>query len=177
MTQYTLGLTRTVGHGRAFSQLSVVPSPAVATGFTINVGNAYWELGDSLSFQIVTDSNAANRVVTLTVNDGAGVALATITANAALTASKTGLFTFLGTQTSSQGATDGPFTAPFPQVWLQPTYSIVVAFTNAQAGDQVSNVRWYRQRFVTGPQGYMLGVVDENDPYFEMWVRDRAVIA
>jgi len=176
VAQYTLGLTRTVGHGRAFTQRSSIPSPAVATGFTYTNDGGYWELGDSLSFQLATDSNAANRVVTLTIKDADGVALATIPAANNLTASKTGLYTYLGTLSTINGAADGPFTAPFPQIWLQPRYEITVAFTNAQAGDQISAIRFVRQRFVTGNEGYLLGVFEEDDPRFQRYLATETVL-
>ena len=164
MTQYTLGLTRRVGHGRAFSQVLTVPSPAAGTGFTYQNDGLYWEYIDSVSFKIVTGSNSANRLVNLTVTDGTGVALATVPPAAALTASKTGQFTYLDGYSATTGATDGPFLNVFPGVWLQPQFSIVVTITNVDAADQLSNVRIYAERFVTGDSGYLLGVVEYDDP-------------
>jgi hypothetical protein len=164
LTQYTLGLTRRVGHGRAFSQVLLVAKPAVGLGFTyINEGR-YWEYIDSVSFQIVTDANAGNRLVTLTVADGQGVALATVPSAAALTASKTGQYTYLDNYSATTGATDGPFLNTFPGVWLQPDYRVTVSIANVQVGDQVSNIRVYAERFVTGAQGYLLGVAEYDEP-------------
>lgn len=163
MTQRTYGLTQLLGHGYAFTSRLVVPSPAAGAGFTYkNTGN-YWQLFDSLAFKIVTGSNAANRVVSLTVNDGEGVPLATVTANAALTASKTGQFTFLQNFSGSVGATDGPFLSVFPLILLQPTWSVVVAIGAVDAADQLSNIRGTVEQFVTGPQGYPMGAVDVPD--------------
>lgn len=164
MTQYTLGLTRRLGHGRAFSEVLALPSPAADAGFTFTNDGFYWLYIDSLSFQLVTDSNAANRLVTLTVADGTGVALATVPSAAALTASKTGHYTYLDGYSATTGATDGPFLNMFPGVFLQPQYSITVAIGAGQAGDQLSNIRLYAERFVTGDQGYLLGVVDYDGP-------------
>jgi hypothetical protein len=164
LTQYTLGLTRRGGHGRAFSQVLSPATPAVASGFTYTNDGLYWEYIDSVSFKIVTDSNAANRAVTLTVKDGTGAALATVPTAAALTASKTGLFSYLENYSAITGATDGPFLGPMPGVWLQPQFSIVVAIGGVQVGDQLSAIRIYAQRFVTGDSGYLLGVVDIDDP-------------
>lgn len=177
MGQYTLGLTRSVGHGRAFSQLSPVPKPAVAAGFTIRISSPYWEMGDSLSFALVTDGNAADRFAVLSVKDGQGVTIAQMQTGAAITASKTGQVTFLGSFDSTVGATDGPLIANFPQVWLQPDYSIVLAVTGIQVGDQINNIRWYRQRFTTGSDGYLLGVVEDDSPELEQAVRIASVLA
>lgn len=177
MGQYTLGLTQTVGHGRAFTQLSPVTKPAVGAGFTIPISGPYWEMGDALSFQLVTDSNAANRFPVVTVKNGNGVAVATMTTGAAITASKTGQVSFLGQFSSTAGPTDGPLVTNFPQVWLQPDYSVVVTVLGVQIGDQISNIEWYRQRFVTGDEGYLLGVVEDDSPEFERLLRASTVLS
>lgn len=161
--QRTYGLTQLIGHGYAFTQRVPVTSPAAGAGFTYTNRGNYWELFDSLAFQIVTSSQAANRLVTLTIADGEGVALATVPANAALTASKTGKFSFLTNFSGSVGATDGPFLSVFPQILLQPTWTVVVAVAAIDTADQVSNIRATIERFVTGPQGYPMGAVDEDD--------------
>jgi hypothetical protein len=174
LTQYTFGLTRRVGHGLAFSQVLSVDKPAAGAGWTYANDGLYWEYIDSVSFQMVTGSNAANRLVNLTVKDGTGVALATVPPAAALTASKTGQFTYLDGYSATTGATDGPFLNIFPGVWLQPQFSIVVTVTNVDAADQISNIRIYAERFVTGESGYLLGVQD-LDP-FEMELRTKALL-
>jgi len=165
VTQYTYGLTRSIGHGHAFTQRLRVTNPAVAVGFTYSSDGRYWELLDSISFQIVTDSNAANRSLTLTFKDGEGVALATIPQTTAVAASKTAQYTYLWNIQSEQGSTNGPFLNVLPQIWFQPGFSVVVTGANLQAGDQISNIRVYTQRFVTGNEGYLLGVVDSTNDF------------
>ena len=163
MTQRTYGLTQLIGHGYAFTQRLVVADPAADTGFTYRNDGNYWELVDSLAFKLVSDSNAGSRVVTLTVADADGVPLAVVPANAALTASKTGLFTFLSNFSGSVGATDGPFLSGFPQILLQPMWSATVAWTNGHSSDQLSSIRLTVERFVTGPEGYPMGAIEEGD--------------
>lgn len=163
MTQRTYGLTQLLGHGYAFTQRLVVPSPASGAGFTYTNNKGYIELLDSLSFQILTSSQSANRLVTLTVKDGDGVALATVPANAALTASKTGQYTFLQNFSGSLGATDGPFLSVAPLILLQQTWTLTVGIGGVDTADQVSNIRLTMERFVTGPEGYPMGVTEEDD--------------
>lgn len=158
MPQYTYGLTQLLGHGHAFTQNLAVPDPAVSTGFTYRNDGLYWELIDVLSFQITTDSNAANRVVTLTVADGSNIPLVEIVAPAALTASKTGFYSYVANFSGNTGATDGPFLSFFPGLFLQPMFSVTAAIASKQAGDQLKNIRVNVERFVTGPEGYLLGV-------------------
>lgn len=164
MTQYTLGLTRRVGHGRAFTQTLHVPNPAAGAGFTYQNSGFYWEYIDSVSFKVATGSNAANRLVNLSVTDGLGITLATVPPAAAVTASKTTQYTYLDNYSATTGATDGPFLNCFPGIWLQPQFSIVVTVTAIDAADQISNIVVYAERFVTGDAGYLLGVVESDDP-------------
>lgn len=163
MTQRTYGLTQLLGHGYAFTQRVAVASPAAGAGFTYTNDGRYIELFDSLAFKIVTSSQAANRLVTLTVKDADGVVLATVPTNAALTASKTGQYTFLQSFSGTLGATDGPFLSVFPQILLQPMWSVTVAVVAIDTADQVSNIRATIERFVTGPEGYPMGAVEEDE--------------
>lgn len=171
MTERTYGLTQALGHGHAFTQNLRVPAPAAGVGFTYMNDGRYWQLIDALAFKIVTDSNAANRVVTMTVADASGAALATIVTPAALTASKTGFYSYVWNFSANTGATDGPFLATMPRVFLQPSFTITVALGGVQVGDQVSNIRLQAEQFVTGDAGYLLGVVDE------LKLADRRVVA
>lgn len=177
MTQFTFGLTRRLGHGAAFSQVLRVPSPAAGAGFTYTNDGYYWEYVDSLSFQLATDGNAGNRLVDLTVQDGNGVTIATVPPAAATTASKTAQYTYLDNYSQTTGATDGPFLNTFPGVFLQPEYKIVVTIGAVQVGDQISDIRLYAERFVTGEQGYLLGVFDEEDPRVLAWLTYRRLAA
>jgi hypothetical protein len=141
-----------------------VTKPAAGSGFTYTNDGLYWEYIDTVSFQIATGSNAANRLAVLTIKDGGGVALATVPSAAALTASKTAQYTYMENYSATTGATDGPFLNCLPGLWLQPQFSIVVTVTAIDAADQISNIRIYAERFVTGDAGYLLGVVEIDDP-------------
>ncbi len=160
MTQRTYGLTQGLGHGFAFTENVPVPNPAAGAGFTYRNASPYWQLVDSLSFKIVSSSQAANRAVTLTVADGNWVPLATIPSAAALTASKTGFYTYLAGYSATTGGTDGPFLNVFPSIFLQQDYSFTVAVAAVDTADQLSEIRLQVQQYVTGEQGYLLGVVD-----------------
>lgn len=162
-TTRTYGLTQLLGHGYAFTQRIPVTSPAAGAGFTYKNDSAYWELVDSLAFQLVASATTANRLVTLTIADGDGVVLATVPTNAATTASATGQYTFLQNFSGTLGATNGPFLSVFPQILLQPTWSVVVAVVGVDTTDQISKIRMTVERFVTGPQGYPMGAVDVPD--------------
>lgn len=160
MPQYTYGLTRLVGHGHAFSQLVPVTTPAAGVGFTYTNSGRYWEVLDLAAFQLVTGSNAANRQVTLSVKNGLGIAIATLPSASVQTASLTWQYTW-STEFSNFNTVVGlAVTSPLPYVFLQPSYSVSVAVGAVDAADQISNIQLYLQRFVTGSEGYLLGVLD-----------------
>ena len=166
MTQYTYGLTRLIGHGHAFSEVVPVASPAVATGFTYTVSGTQWQLLDLISFRLVSDGNAANRQVTLTIADAGGIALATLPSASVQVATKTYDYTWSTEFDTFNAVVSNAITSPLPAIFLQPEFTVVVAVGSVQAGDQISRIRLYAEQFVTGPQGYLLGVVDERLPHY-----------
>ena len=161
MTEVTLGLTAPFAHGRGFSEPLALPDPAVSTGFTITIGSQYWERGAALAFRLVTDSNAANRAVKLVVNGGDCVALATLPAASVQTATLTWDYTWTPDVSTFNTVAALSVVSPFPHFFLQPEYSLVVTIGAKQVGDQISNIRFYRERFQTGPGGYQQGTVTD----------------
>jgi hypothetical protein len=176
MTQYTLGLTRLLGHGRAFTEVVAPDKPAAGGGFTYTV-QSYWEVSDSLAFRLVTDGNAANRQVTVNVNDGGGVLLASFSAAAVQIASLTRDYVFLPNLNAPSGPTVGIYYNPWYQGLLQPGFNITCVIGAVQAGDQISRIRLNQERFVTGKEGYLLGVFDDTDPRFTEAVAASTVLA
>lgn len=156
------GLTRLVGHGRAFSEVLTVANPVAGAGFTYTVPSPYWILLDSLSFQLVSDANAANRQVTLTVRDGSGVALVTLPSASVQAASLTYQYSFSPSFTGFNTVVGLAVTAPLPMLFLQPGFALTLAIGAVQVTDQVSNIRLYAERFDTGPGGYEIGMVEET---------------
>lgn len=177
MAQYTFGLTRLLGHGHAFSQVIRPANPAVASGFTYTNDGSYWELIDLVAFKLVSDGNAANRQVTLTIKDGDGIALATLPAASVQTASLTWNYTWSTNFNTFGTVVALAVTSPLPEILLQPTFSVTVAIGSAQAGDQVSSIRLYAERFVTGSEGYLLGVLAEDDPRLERYYQRAQILA
>lgn len=157
MPEVTLGLLGAFSHGRGFPQVSAVTNPAVATGPTITIGSDYWERPVSLSFRIVTDANAANRQVSLALLDEGGVILNAAVANGTQAASLTRDYVFTPNVNAPNAVANGVFLSPLFQCFLQPAWSLAVTIGAVQVGDQVSNIRWNRERFITGPGGYSIG--------------------
>jgi hypothetical protein len=177
VTTYTLGLTRTIGHGRAFSQLLRPASPAAGAGLTLTPSGNYWFLGDSLSFTLATNSTAALRSVTFQIQDADGTPIATVPSALTVTASTTANYTYLSTVNGESGFDNGPILNVYPQLFVQPGYKLLLTVNNVQTGDQLSGIRHYVQRFDTGDSGYLIGPVSTTDPDFEQIVRDAQVLA
>lgn len=177
MTQYLLGLTQLLGHGRAFSEVLTVAKPAAGAGFTYTNDGAYWELIDSLSFRLVADANAANRQVTVTIKDGSGAALATLPSASVQVATLTYDYTFAPEFSTFNTVVASAVTGPLPVIFLQPGYTVTLAIGAVQVTDQVSNIRLYAQRFVTGPQGYRIGMVEEATVREEALIRLSELLA
>jgi hypothetical protein len=51
---------------------------------------------------------------------------------------------------------------PIPRIFLQPGFQVVVSIGAVQVGDQVSADPLYVERFDTGPEGYPVGMLEEN---------------
>ena len=98
---------------------------------------------------------------------------ATIPAASVQTASLTWQYTFSPQFSTFNTIVALAVTSPLPRIMLQPEYSVVVAIGAVDAADQVSKIRLQVEQFVTGPQGYLLGVLDDDHP----WIRDRQELA
>jgi hypothetical protein len=170
VTTYTRGLTRTIGPGRAFSQLLRPTQPAAGASYTFTANGQYWLIGDSLSFKLATSATAALRSVTFQIQDGDSTPIATVPSNLTVTASQTANYTYLGTANQETGVDNGPILNIYPQLFIQPSYKIVLTVNNIQTGDQISGIRHYVQRFDTGDSGYLLGPISDTDPGFELAV-------
>jgi hypothetical protein len=176
VTQYTLGLTRLLGHGHAFSEVVPVASPAVNTGFTYTVSR-YWEIIDSLSFKLVTDANAGNRQVLVVVQNGNGVQLGAFPPASVQAATLTVHYSFLANVSAFLATVAGNSVSPIYHGLLQPGFKIVMTMTGSHVGDQVSEIVLNQERFVTGEEGYLIGTVEETDPRLAAAVKVATLLA
>jgi hypothetical protein len=174
--QYPLGLTREYAHSRAFSELAALPNPAAGGGFAYRVSGLYWERLASLSFVLTTNGTAGARQVQLNVLDGDGATVAAIPAGGTQAASLARLYSWLPGMFPPAGAVVATFLSPLPDVFLQPDWTVSVTIDNVKAGDQVSAVRLYRERFSTGRAGYLLGPFSDDGDRLAPVVEAAAVL-
>lgn len=163
MPEVTLGLTLPFSHGRVLASIPAVDSPAAGAGLTITISPRYWERAMSLAFRLVTDGNAATRQVTLTLVDEDGITLDAIIPNGTQITALTRDYVFSINQSTQNALVGGVFVSPLFQQFLRPQWALVVGITNVQVGDQISRVRWNRDRFITGPGGYEIGTTFQED--------------
>ena len=125
---------------RNLGQPVFIQAPAVASGFTYtySVGEAW--LLRSLSFQMVTDANAANRIVYLDIFEPGGLRIGRFSSGFTQTATLTTIYTFANDIAAYGANAAASIGAPTPNVWLHPGSKITVGVTNVQAGDQISTI-------------------------------------
>jgi hypothetical protein len=119
-------------------EVITVGSPAVATGFSRTVpGASRWRV-QSVSFVLVADANAANRIARVEYLDASGAVFAAVAAPFTVTANITSRLTFgigivqFGANAAAQ------IGASLPNLRLNPGLSVRVAVAAIQAGDQIS---------------------------------------
>src|SRR5262249_582497 len=125
---------------KQYGQHVGIPQPAAGAGFSYTDSvSEYWMLR-SLCFQILTDANAANRIVFMDLIDPANVKLGRFSTGFNQTATTTTVYTF-GTDIGAYGANGAAsLGSPVAKLWLHPGSKLTVGITNVQAGDQVSAI-------------------------------------
>lgn len=93
----------------------------------------------SIRFKLITDANVANRIVTLTIDDGTNNLL-TIPSDTAQTASLTRYYHY-HLQPVPQFLIDAIFSLPLPDLFLAAGFRIQTLTTGLQAGDDFSVIQ------------------------------------
>lgn len=121
--------------------LPSVPTPAVATGWSFVDPGTMESVVVACSFRLVTDANAASRIVVFSFTDSQGTAIFPVASPFTQAASKTTDYTFaVGIQ--QFGANDAAnIGCGIPALKLRSGLGISVSVTAVQVGDQISRVR------------------------------------
>lgn len=163
MPEVTLGLSEGFAHGRVISELSALTSPAVGTALTIKVSPNYWERPRALTFLLTAGTDDVISDVTVKYLDYDGVAIAALDTGPALSASTAATYSLLADWQGASAWSNSIVNAMLPPLFLQGGYSIVVAPVGTFTEGQITNVRYYRERFITGAGGYEVGTtIQEN---------------
>lgn len=162
MPDVSLGLAGSFSHGRVITQLSSVTSPAVGVPLTIKVNSEYWERPRALTLVLTADAADSISDVNIQYLDYDGVAFMSADTGPALTAGTSATYSFLSDWTGASAWSGNIVNASLPPLFLQGGYSIVVTPTGTFTLGQITAVRWMRERFITGPQGYEIGYQDDE---------------
>jgi hypothetical protein len=115
-------------------------SPAAGAGFTVtSPGKQGWVLV-SVVGQIVTDGNAANRGITVDVDDGNGVNVVSNGVGGVVVASTTATFSFNPYLGPSAGNVANQIFGGLMPVNVLPGQKLEVNVKNIQVGDQLSGI-------------------------------------
>lgn len=129
------------GYDVAAHGVAAPGQPAAGGGFTYKVPHSETQFVLAVCFKLVNAVAVAARLVTLTLLDGTGVPIAVASAGFTTASGVTSRFTF-AVGITAYGANDAAaIGAPLPPVWLVSGQSVVAAIANANAADQLSDVR------------------------------------
>lgn len=134
-----------------FPELVYGANPAAGAMFSYAVEGAYYERLVTVFCRIVCDANVADREVIVEYRDAGGNRYAIGGAATTIQATETGDYFFSAFLGEDIFTVDGSVCAPLPPLVLPPTHTVRIYVTNIQATDQLSRIRFVRERFYTSP--------------------------
>lgn len=162
MTDVSLGLAGSFAHGRVISELLAPDDLAAGVPFTYALTGSYWERPVALSFNLSAGADDEVTDVQVVYLDWNGIPIVTVETGPALDANSNANYSFLASQTSPAFWSNGVVNAPLPPLLLQPTWSVAVQVEGGWTEGAITGLRFYRERFITGPGGYEIGVQQEE---------------
>lgn len=176
MPEFTLGLTQGFSHGRAFSEILAPTVPAVGTALTLRVGGRYWERPIALAFTVSAGADDVVSDVTVTIKDGLGGIVAVVETGPAISASTSASYSLFNSWSGASAWSNGIVNATLPDLFLQPTWTVVVQPIGTWTEGQITAIRYYVERFQTGPGGYLQGdVEDVEGERFMRWLKAQLI--
>lgn len=161
--QVTYGLLAPFHHGRGYQKPIDPANPAAGATYTKTVPGDAWERLVLCAFQLTTDANAANRIVTVEYTTGNGTTYAADGSGVLVTASTTAQQFYGSSQRgNSEWQTPGPIFFPLWGGFLPPSSKIKFNVTNIQVGDQLANIHLLMEKFETTKEGYLTGGIDSE---------------
>lgn len=139
------------GQGRGYVDHVAPAQPAAGANLTIPLDPTFLFRPLSVRFSVTTDANVANRFPTVDYCDPEGTVWVRNAAGLVLTASTTGqVFDFNAQRTVAEWAANTDVLAPLSDFFIPGGWQLRITLSNIQAGDQISAVRFYHEKWVTG---------------------------
>lgn len=139
------------GYGRFFPDYLTGASPSAGSNFTLGLDSRWSWRFVQVRFLFTADANVANRYVHVDFTDPGGVAWVANGAGVVVTASTTNQeFQFQAHRTIAEWATGTPVLAPLADTFVIPGWQLRIVADNIQAGDTITGVRMYVEKFEVG---------------------------
>lgn len=122
-------------------------NPAAGAHFAAEVGQGYWARLLSVHVRLVTDANVANRELVVEYRDVQDQRFALYGAPVTVPASDTVDYVFSVFQPRAEWEVDSAVIVPLGADLLYPGTDFRLFVVNVQAGDQLSRIRFQRERF------------------------------
>lgn len=121
--------------------------PAAGAEFAEAIGAGYWQRLITVFVRLVTDANVAERTVALEYLDGEGQRCLIAGAPVTQSASATNDYAFQAFVGQSDWSVISTVLVTLPPLLLLPTMQWRIEVDNVQVGDQLSRIRYFRERF------------------------------
>lgn len=130
-----------------FPEVVRAANPAAGADFSYTVDGAYWERLIALHCKFVAAGDVASREVVVSYEMAGGLRFALAGINTTVTASQTAYYEFNVFQPEAVATVDGSALVPLFPLLLAPTQGFKLHVVSAAATDQLSEIRFTRERF------------------------------
>lgn len=124
-------------------------SPAAGSDFSYSVDGSFFERLLSVHVRLVTSATVASREVVVSYEDAGGNRFALSGINTTVTASQTADYDFSVFTPEAVATVDASALVPLVGMLLLPTQVVKIHVVSVQAADQLSRIRFVRERFYT----------------------------
>lgn len=130
-----------------FPDLQTAADPAAGADFSQAINGRYFARLVVVAATLATDANVADRELVLQYETQEGAVYCAAGAPVTVGASSTATYTFSAYQPEAVWPIDGGVLVPLSPVILRPTDAFTLHVVAAEAGDQLSDIRWVWERF------------------------------
>lgn len=163
MAQVSLGLAGSFSHGRVITELLQADDPAVGEPFVYVLPGDYWERPVSLAFNVLAGVDDAVTDVQVFYLDETGANVVLIETGPAIDANTSAAYSLFSAWSGASSWSNSVVNAALPPMYLQPTWTLGIQVDGTFSEGQITSVRYYRERFITGPGGYEIGRTLDED--------------
>lgn len=133
-------------------ELVKAESPTAGANFTVSLPGGFFTRLLAVSVRLTPDGNAANRTLYIEYRDDEGVRTAISGAPVTVPASDTTDFMFSAWLGQPDWEVASTVVVPLAPIILPPTHSWRIIVDSIQAGDTLTRIRYWQERFLTQDQ-------------------------